>query len=384
MTYLHPDHARFFPRAHRVRAIALPSPVGAYRRAAGVAACIVAIATALALPTSARAGWPLTTAAPVALGFGATYAASDGTPSTHRGVDIAAQAGSSVCSPLSGRVSFAGRVPGVGGGTVLAVTIATAGGSLTLMPLSSAAVKAGANLAEGDAVGQLASEGDGSSSAAHLHVGARKGDLYLDPLSLIAPPTPAPVDVPEPPQPSPAEQPQPSPTEQPQPAGAPGGALAPSMQGAAHAAVVSPSGLLAPQSAAAPAGASAVSAQVVGVGSPTVAVAPGASIAPGVSIAGGIERQAGGSTLDAVSAALATAVNGKSRNRSGSGSPMSALIEWALGAAVRGLQMGARVLAGVLLALGALWPIWRSERRKGISQVSVRPACDDIAAVTGR
>ncbi|MEI7815474.1 MAG: hypothetical protein WCJ13_11900, partial [Coriobacteriia bacterium] len=149
-------------------------------------------------------------------------------------------------------------------------------------------------------------------------------------------------------------------------------------------AVVSPSGILAPQSAAAPAGASAVSAQVVGVGSPTVAVAPGASIAPGVSIAGGIERQAGGSTLDAVSAALATAVNGKSRNRSGSGSPMSALIEWALGAAVRGLQMGARVLAGVLLALGALWPIWRSERRKGISQVSVRPACDDIAAVTGR
>ena len=85
-----------------------------------------------------------------------------------------------------------------------------------------------------------------------------------------------------------------------------------------------------------------------------------------------------------VLAAIATAVSGKSRNRSGSGSPMSALIEWALGAAARGLQTGARVLAGVLLALGALWPIWRIERRKGISQVSVRPACDDIAAVTGR
>jgi hypothetical protein len=55
-----------------------------------------------------------------------------------------------------------------------------------------------------------------------------------------------------------------------------------------------------------------------------------------------------------------------------------------LGAAARGLQTGARVLAGVLLALGALWTIWRRERRKGLSQLSVRPVGDDIAAVTGR
>ena len=69
---------------------------------------------ALALPSSAHAGWPLESAAPTALGFGATYAAADGTPAVHRGIDLAAAAGSAVRAPLSGRVSFAGRVPGGG------------------------------------------------------------------------------------------------------------------------------------------------------------------------------------------------------------------------------------------------------------------------------
>ena len=69
-----------------------------------------------------------------------------------------------VRAPLSGRVSFAGRVPGAGGGTVLAVTIATASGSVTLMPLASASVKAGAELAEGDSVGTLDGNGDASSA----------------------------------------------------------------------------------------------------------------------------------------------------------------------------------------------------------------------------
>ena len=133
-------------------------------------------------------------AAPCALGFGATYSAPDGTASTHRGVDLSAPAGAAVRAPLSGRVSFAGRVPGTGGGTILAVTIATSSGSLTLMPLSSAAVKAGMQLAEGESVGELAGTGDGSSASPHLHVGARKGDLYVDPMSLLVAPAAAPAE----------------------------------------------------------------------------------------------------------------------------------------------------------------------------------------------
>jgi hypothetical protein len=88
--------------------------------------------------------------------------------------------------------------------------------------------------------------------------------------------------------------------------------------------------------------------------------------------------------VEAAASAVSAAVVGTSRDRSGEGSPVSALVEWGLGMAARGFLMGARVLAGVLLALGALWPIWRSDRRKGTSQLSVRPVRDDIAAVTGR
>ena len=373
MTYLDPDHIRSVPRARCARAVAIPVPLAGRRRAACFAACIVALATTLVLPSSARAGWPLEKAAPVALGFGGTYAASDGT-STHRGVDLAAPAGSAVRSPLSGRVSFAGRVPGIGGGTVLAVTIATADGSLTLLPLSSAEVRAGTELAEGDAVGVLAGTGDPSSSAAHLHVGARKGDLYVDPLSLIEAPAPALRDAPKPPEPSPVVHGEPA-------QGLGGEAAALQGQPAARAAAVAPSGVSAVQ----PAGASAISPGAVGVQSPVSAMAPGANVAPGVSVAGAVEPPAmSGSTMEAVSEAFSAAMGGTSRERSGGGSLAGAIVEWVLGMAARGLQAGARVLAGVLLALAALWPIWRNERRKGTSQLSVRPVGDDVAAVTGR
>ena len=179
---------RALRRTPRVRIRFVPD--AARRRAVAGAVCVLAVAVALVLPSSARAGWPLAEPASVALGFGSTYSAADGTVSTHRGVDLVAEEGSTVRSPLAGTVSFAGRVPGSGGGTVLAVTISTSSGSVTLMPLASTAVRAGAEVAEGDAVGELAGGGDSSSAGAHLHVGARKGDLYVDPLSLMAPPAP--------------------------------------------------------------------------------------------------------------------------------------------------------------------------------------------------
>ncbi len=371
MKHHDPDRTRTVPRAGDARVVAIAG--SGRRRAACAAACFAALATALAFPPSARAGWPLATAAPCALGFGATYSAPDGTASTHRGVDLSAPAGAAVRAPLSGRVSFAGRVPGTGGGTILAVTIATSSGSLTLMPLSSAGVKAGMQLAEGESVGELAGTGDGSSASPHLHVGARKGDLYVDPMSLLVAPAAAPAEGSPELQPDSATQSQPTRT---------AAAMHPAPQTAAAARVdLSGSGSAVAQGAATGAQGAATAGQVAPL---TVAV-PGASVAPGVSVAGGAEEAAAGaSTMQSVSRALSAAVGGTAPGRSGDGAPGGALLEWALGAAARGLQAGARVLAAVLLALGALWPIWRRERRKGPSQLSVRPSSDDVAAVTGR
>jgi hypothetical protein len=360
-------------RARVVAAAAWPDASARRRRTALLAACAAALGVALLLPAGAHAGWPLDSAAPAALGFGETYAGADGTPSVHRGVDLVASAGSSVRSPLEGRVSFAGRVPAVGGGTVLAVTIATRDGSVTLLPLSSAGVKAGTELAEGDPVGVLGGEGDASSYGSHLHVGARKGDLYLDPLTLIAAPLPARADTPDP---------------RANPAGQPSAGSAP----AEHAVAPQASGVgvhestaPAAQPAAAPAPSATALRAGVSVGARASAAVPGASVAPGVSIPGAVESGAvQGSTLQSVGTALSAALGSAGPSRSGQGSPASALVEWALGAASRGLLALGRVLAVALLALGALWPIWRSERRKGAGQLSVRPSSDDVAAVTGR
>ncbi len=368
MIDLEPRYFRSAPRA-RVAA-ATPSLSHADRRRA---VCFVTLAAALAamlvLPSEAPAGWPLPGEAAPALGFGETYTAPDGTSSTHRGTDVSGAAGSPVRAPLSGRVSFAGRVPGLGGGTVLAVTIATESGSLTLLPLDSTSVTAGAHVAEGDLLGDLADAGDPSSAGTHLHVSMRKGDLYVDPLPLMAPPAPAGGS---------SESPQPSPAAQPEqgrvPAEVP---AAPRLHDVRH-------GAASPAAAPAvePAPSSVVRPGVVVAGGPVSVAVPGAGVAPGVSIPSAAAAQAGGgSTMHAVAAAVSAAVDGA---RSGDGSRASGLAEWVLRAAEGSLRAGARVLAGVLLALGALWPIWRRERRKGAGELSVRPLGDDVAAVTGR
>jgi len=71
----------------------------------------------------------------------------------HRGVDIAADAGSNVRAPAAGTVSFAGTVPGSG----RTVTIRTEDGyAVTLVGLGSIGVAKNAAVSEGDAVGTVA------------------------------------------------------------------------------------------------------------------------------------------------------------------------------------------------------------------------------------
>ena len=72
---------------------------------------------------------------------------------------------------------------------MLAVTIRTDDDLLvTLMPLSATALTVGRAVSVGDALGPLAGNGDVSSGASHLHVGVRRAERYLDPLSVLGPP----------------------------------------------------------------------------------------------------------------------------------------------------------------------------------------------------
>lgn len=121
----------------------------------------------------------------VILGFGDTYVRADGSTATHRGIDLV-MGGSGVVAPLAGTVTFAGRVPATsGGGTVGAVSIDTGSGLVTLLPLDTVRVDVGQRLDSGSPVGSLADAGDASHPDPHLHMGLRKGGVYLDPAALL-------------------------------------------------------------------------------------------------------------------------------------------------------------------------------------------------------
>jgi len=138
-------------------------------------------------PSAASAGgwcWPVD--GPVRLAYGSPWIDATGRTCTHGGADIGASAGTRVRACTAGRVTFAGRVPAAGGGSTLAVTIATGEGlAYTCLPLSALSVTAGTEVASGDGLGALAPSGDGSTPDAHLHLSVRRGGAAIDPLSLL-------------------------------------------------------------------------------------------------------------------------------------------------------------------------------------------------------
>src|SRR5215210_4495015 len=102
----------------------------------------------------------------------------------HRGVDLAAPAGTPVQAAGDGVVSFAGSVAGslhvvvahdVGEGPALRTTYAF---------LAGADVRAGDRIARGQVVGVLGGSGPEHEPGA-LHFGLRLGDRYLDPQRLF-------------------------------------------------------------------------------------------------------------------------------------------------------------------------------------------------------
>ncbi len=100
----------------------------------------------------------------------------------HLGVDLAAPAGAAVRSAGDGLVRFAAPVAGRG----VVVVLHPDGISTEYEPLT-VAVRAGQRVSAGQRLGTVAGVHRGCGPAGCLHWGARRGENYLDPLSLLAP-----------------------------------------------------------------------------------------------------------------------------------------------------------------------------------------------------
>ena len=101
----------------------------------------------------------------------------------HRGVDLAGAPGSPVLAAGDGVVVFAGMVAGRP-----VVSVDHASGLRTTYEPVDAVVGAGQRVARGTVLGTLAAGHPGCPAAACLHWGLRRGEDYLDPLSLLEPP----------------------------------------------------------------------------------------------------------------------------------------------------------------------------------------------------
>jgi murein DD-endopeptidase MepM/ murein hydrolase activator NlpD len=99
----------------------------------------------------------------------------------HRGVDLAGTVGVTVLAAGSGSVIFAGMVAGRG-----VVSIAHPGGLRTTYEPVRPLVRAGQTVRVGDPIAILDGGHAGCPIEACLHWGLRRGDVYLDPLSLVS------------------------------------------------------------------------------------------------------------------------------------------------------------------------------------------------------
>jgi murein DD-endopeptidase MepM/ murein hydrolase activator NlpD len=101
----------------------------------------------------------------------------------HRGVDLAGAPGASVLAAGDGVVAFAGMVAGRP-----VVSVDHPGGLRTTYEPVDPSVGAGQALARGSPLGTLLAGHAGCPVSACLHWGLRRGEDYLDPLALLAPP----------------------------------------------------------------------------------------------------------------------------------------------------------------------------------------------------
>jgi murein DD-endopeptidase MepM/ murein hydrolase activator NlpD len=98
----------------------------------------------------------------------------------HRGVDLAAPPGATVRAAGAGWVRFAGQLAGRG-----VISIEHAGGLRTTYEPVTATVRVGDRVTAGQPIGRLVAGHPGCPVVACLHWGLRRGDAYLDPLTLL-------------------------------------------------------------------------------------------------------------------------------------------------------------------------------------------------------
>jgi murein DD-endopeptidase MepM/ murein hydrolase activator NlpD len=98
----------------------------------------------------------------------------------HRGVDLAATPGVVVRAAGAGVVAFAGTVAGRG-----VVSVQHPDGLRTTYEPVEPQVLTGQAVAPGDPLGSLRAGHPGCAAAACLHWGLRRGDQYVDPLTLL-------------------------------------------------------------------------------------------------------------------------------------------------------------------------------------------------------
>lgn len=145
---------------------------------------LLCLLLALLPPGTARAEgarwqWPTPPPHPVARPFEApAHAYAPG----HRGIDIAVPGpGTPVRAVEAGTVRFAGSVAGRG-----VVSVTHADGLVSTYEPVAGSVRAGQAVAAGEVLGTVAEGGPRPHcAAACLHLGARVGDRYLDPLLLL-------------------------------------------------------------------------------------------------------------------------------------------------------------------------------------------------------
>ncbi|HEV7203337.1 MAG TPA: M23 family metallopeptidase [Jatrophihabitans sp.] len=100
----------------------------------------------------------------------------------HRGVDLAAAVGAAVRSAGPGVVTFAGSVAGRG-----VLVVVHPDGIRTEYEPVDALVPVGASVRGGQVVGRISGGHRGCAPQSCLHWGARRGPVYLDPLTLLRP-----------------------------------------------------------------------------------------------------------------------------------------------------------------------------------------------------
>ncbi|MEO5921904.1 MAG: M23 family metallopeptidase [Pseudolysinimonas sp.] len=153
-------------------------PFPAVLRLAGAAvAVLLALTVAAADPppvTGGRWSWPVAAPHPIArpyLAPATEYGAG------HRGIDIRAPAGSVIRAPADGVVHFAGFVV-----DRPVLSISHAGGVLSSFEPVEATVATGDRVRRGQIIGVLLA---GHCTAACLHLGARIGGRYVNPLLFL-------------------------------------------------------------------------------------------------------------------------------------------------------------------------------------------------------